>query len=193
MGSHCQTPATSFSGGNFSLPRQWRRAAFAGQMMLGAELLLPMEKAIWLLSSHSPSFAWRARFNLHYGESVAYFPCSSSTDNRSVAVSVQIGIIPSLPPARLCRVHSTFASDDRNRSPIGRAPIHSLVLPSLSFGTQTDGKKEGPEGECTTNEAHPEHALPSLPASLGRDPRHHVLSLAATQCISDRFRLYSDI
>ena len=30
--------------GNFSLPRQWRRAAFAGQMMLGAELLLPHGK-----------------------------------------------------------------------------------------------------------------------------------------------------
>ena len=110
----------------------------------------PMGKAIWLLSSHSPSFAWRARFNLHYGESVAHFPCSSITA-RSVAVSVQIGIIPSLPPARLCRVHSTFASDDRNRSPIGRAPIHSLVLPSLSLGTRTDGRKEGRTGRGVYN------------------------------------------
>ena len=148
--------------GNFSLPRQWRRAAFAGQMMLGAELFLPMGKAIWLPSSHSPSFAWRARFNLHYGEE----RCALSLQQQQHRpLRRRLGPNRHHSIFAAGRVHSTFASEDRNRSPIGRAPIHSLVLPSLSFGARTDGRKEGPEGEYTTNEAHPEHALPSLPAS----------------------------
>ena len=141
----------------------------------------PMGKAIWLLLSHSPSFAWRARFNLHYGESVAHFPCSSTTV-RSVAVSVQIGIIPSLPrPFDLCQ---------RPKSIADRAPIHSLSLACLPVRNS-----DGPEGVCTTNESHPEHARAPSP-SLGPDPPARatfVLSLAVPQCISDRFRLYSDI
>ena len=156
--------------GNFSLPRQWRRAAFAGQMMLGAELLLPPWERpfgcshLILLPSHGGHAS-----TFITERALRTFPAAAAAPFR-IRRRLGPNRHHSIFAARLCRVHSTFASDDRNRSPIGRAPIHSLVLPSLSFGARTDGRKEGPEGECTTNEAHPEHALPSLPASLGRRP-----------------------
>ena len=195
MGSHCQTPATSLSGGNFSLPRQWRRAAFAGQMMLGAELLLPPHGKGHLVALISFSFL---RMAGTLQPSLRRERCALSLQQQqhrsaSVAVSVQIGIIPSLPRACAASIRPLPATTEIDRRSGGRQSILSCFPRFRSELGRTDGRKEGPEGECTTNEAHPEHALPSLPASLGPDPRHHVLSLAATQCISDRFRLYSDI
>ena len=81
------------------------------------------------------SSAWRARFNLHYRES-----CSSV---------VQIGIIPSSPILR------SFDLCQRPKSIVDRAPIHSLP----SFHPSSERASDRKEGECTTNESHPEHAL----------------------------------
>ena len=93
----------------------------------------------------------------------SFVPCS----NAAVVVVVQIGIIPSLPrPFDLCQ---------RPKSIADRAPIHSLSLACLPVRNS-----DGPEGECTTNESHPEHAppLPLLDPILPRAPR----SFSLWQC-----------
>ena len=148
MGSHCQTPATSFRGGNFSLPRQWRRAAFAGQMMLGAASP-PWERPfgcshLILLPSHGGHAS-----TFITERALRTFPAAAAAPFR-IRRRLGPNRHHSIFAAGRC-VHSTFASDDRNRSPIGRAPIHSLVLPSLSFGTRTDGWEEGGTGRGVYN------------------------------------------
>ena len=95
--------------------------------MLGG---FPTGKAIWLLSSHSPSSARRARLDLHYRESVAFvrlFPAAERQRRSSSSKRASF---------HLCRrVHSTFANGAPNRSPIRR---RSILFPP--FGTRTDGE-----------------------------------------------------
>ena len=140
MGNPLSGPPQHVLGGrNFSLPKQWKRVAFVGQMMLGA---FPMGKAIGLLSSHSPSFARREH-------------ASTFITEKALRSSVR-----SLQQRRPNRHHSIFAASIRplpaaeidRRS--GANPFSLACLPSRSELGRT-----GPEGECTTNESHPEHAL----------------------------------
>ena len=86
------------------------------------------------------------------------------------------------------RHHSIFAASIRplpaaeidRRS--GANPFSSLPLslPRLPTVRNSDGRTDGPEGECTTNESHPEHAppLPLLDPILPRAPR----SFSLWQC-----------
>ena len=75
--------------------------------------------------------------------------------------------VRSLQQRRPNRHHSIFAASIRplpaaeidRRS--GANPFSSLPLslPRLPTVRNSDGRTDGPEGECTTNESHPEHAL----------------------------------
>ena len=183
MGSPVRPPSTSFSGGNFSHPRQWRRAAFAGQMMLGAAP--PWERPfgcshLILLPSHgghASTFITERALRTFPAAAAAAPPRIRRRLGPNRHHSIFAARAPVPRPFDLCQRRPKSIADRAGANPFSRA--------SLAFARSSDGWKEGPEGECTTNEAHPEHALPFLlpfldltrattfsPSLSGSDPMH---------------------
>ena len=162
--------------------------------MLG---VFPMGNAIGLLSSHSPS----------HGEHASSFITEKAF--RSLVRSLQQRCRRRRRPNRH---HSIFAAasirplpaTDRNRSPIGRQSILSrspffAYLPPLRNSDRRTVERTDRKGSVQQSLIRSTRSAPLLDLTRATLPPYLSLSLslslslAVLQCISDRFRLYSDI
>ena len=136
--------------GNFSLPRQWRRAAFAGQMMLGAASPHGKGHLVALISFSFLRMAGTLQPSLRR-ERCALSLQQQQHRSASVAVSVQIGIIPSLPRASAASIRPLPATTEIDRRSGGRQSILSCFPRFRSELGRTDGRKEGRTGRGVYN------------------------------------------